>query len=416
MSDHQIAIVGGGVIGAACAYYLAKSGCNVTILERDRFGKACSHGNCGLIVPSHVLPLTEPGALKDGFQAFFSPDSPLRIRPGLNVGLWNWLIRFASRCNEKQMMRGAAALQPLLDCSEELYQELFGQEQLDCEYECQGVLYVYRTEKGMQAYEPTDRLLREKFNVASRWYDGNELTELEPALKGGLAGGWLYEHDAHLRPDRLLACWARLLKQLGVTVRESTQVTGLLSTAGQVKSLQTTRGDVVADKVVIAAGAWTPLLNRALRMKIPIQPGKGYSMTMPRPAKCPRMPLLLQEHRVAVTPMQSGYRLGSMMELVGYDESIDPRRIELLRTNSRHYLHEPDAEPVEERWTGFRPMTPDGLPIIGKAAPWKNVYLATGHNMLGLTLAPATGKLLAEQMTQNAPHLDLEPYSPSRFG
>lgn len=166
---------------------------------------------------------------------------------------------------------------------------------------------------------------------------------------------------------------------------------------------------------MIAAGAWTPRLNVDLGCRIPIQPGKGYSMTMPRPARSPNIPLLFEEHRVAVTPMQSGYRLGSIMEFAGYDASLDPRRLELLRTGASHYLIEPTAEPIVERWFGWRPMTYDGIPIIGRSPALQNVLIAAGHNMLGLSMASATGKLVTELLSDEPTHIDATPYSPSRF-
>jgi D-amino-acid dehydrogenase len=166
---------------------------------------------------------------------------------------------------------------------------------------------------------------------------------------------------------------------------------------------------------VVATGAWTPLLKLDLGCRIPIQPGKGYSMTMARPARCPKLPMLFEEHRVGVTPMQSGYRLGSIMEFAGYDPRLNRRRLRLLTEGAKHYLHEPTAEPVVEEWFGWRPMTWDSRPIIGRSPALSNVFLAAGHNMLGLSMAPATGKLIAELANGAAPHVDPAPYSPARF-
>ena len=172
---------------------------------------------------------------------------------------------------------------------------------------------------------------------------------------------------------------------------------------------------MAADHFVIATGAWAPLLNRELGCRVPIQPGKGYSMTMPRPRLCPAHPLILEEHRVAVTPMRSGYRLGSTMEFAGYDTRLDRRRLELLRAGARHYLHEPYGEPVEEEWFGWRPMTYDSMPIIDRSPAMANVLIAAGHNMLGMSMAPATGKLVAELLSGTPPHVDPAPYSLTRF-
>ncbi len=167
---------------------------------------------------------------------------------------------------------------------------------------------------------------------------------------------------------------------------------------------------------MVATGAWTPLLNGPLGCRVPIQPGKGYSITMPRPAHCPTYPLIFEEHRVAVTPMKSGYRLGSTMEFAGYDAKLNPRRLGLLREAAVHYLHEPYCEPIEEEWYGWRPMTPDSVPIIDRAPALANVLIAAGHNMLGLSMAPATGRLVAELLSGTTPHVEAAAYSVARFG
>ena len=177
----------------------------------------------------------------------------------------------------------------------------------------------------------------------------------------------------------------------------------------------TAQGELAADLFVVAAGAWTPLLNEQLGCRVPIQPGKGYSLTMPRPAVCPKIPLIFPETRVAVTPFQSGYRLGSTMEFAGYDESIRPERLQLLKDGATGYLQEPYCEPVLEEWFGWRPMTYDSLPIIDRSPKYDNVMIAAGHNMLGLSMAPATGKLVAELVEGNSPHIDPKPYRVSRF-
>jgi D-amino-acid dehydrogenase len=411
----QVLVVGGGVIGAACAYYLCRSGWQVTIVDRGEFGMGCSHANCGLVCPSHVLPLAEPGAVWRTFKALFQKNSPFSIKPRLDLRLWSWLFQFARRCNTADMLAAGRGIQALLDSSLKLYHALVAAESLDCEWETRGLLFVFRAPAEMAAYAKTDQLMRDEFQVSAVRYDGDAVVRLEPALKPGLAGGWLYEHDAHLRPDKLLASWRHLLENRGVIVRERCTVLGFRRAGGRASAAVTADGELPADAFVVAAGALTPLLSKDLGCRIPIQPGKGYSITMPRPAQCPTIPLLFPETRVAVTPMRSGYRLGSTMEFAGYDTTLNPRRLELLREGARPYLHEPFCEPVQEEWYGWRPMTYDGKPIIDRSPALENVIVAAGHNMLGLSMAPATGKLVAELLNGEPPHLDPAPYSIKRF-
>jgi D-amino-acid dehydrogenase len=411
----QVVIIGGGVIGTACAHYLMKSGWDVTVIDRGQFGQGCSHGNCGLICPSHVLPLAVPGAVGRTFKALFQPNSPLSIKPRLDPGLWRWLFHFARRCNVSDMLGSGRAIQALLKSSRDLYDDLFQTEPLEAEWETRGLLFVFLTAEAMNHYADTDRLLRENFGLAATRYDGQALVNLEPALKPGLAGGWHYLTDGHLRPDKLLSSWRNLVTKQGVAINEYCEFRGFIRRENRADAIRTSTGEMTADAFVVSTGAWTPRLKLQLGCRIPIQPGKGYSLTMPRPKLCPKIPLIFEEHRVAVTPMQSGYRLGSIMEFAGYDTTLCQSRLDLLRAGASHYLQEPTAEPILESWYGWRPMTPDSLPIIGRSPVLPNVYLAAGHNMLGLSMAPATGKLIAELVNGQTPHIDPAPYSPARF-
>lgn len=412
----QVVIVGGGVIGTACAHFLERSGHRVTIIDQGRFAAGCSHANCGFVCPSHVLPLAAPGALGPAIKALFRRNSPLAIKPRLDFGLWGWLLRFALRCNQRDMLAAAQAIRALLESSRRLYAELIEAEQLECDWQTRGLLFVFQTRAAFEHYEDTDKLLRESFGLASQRFDANGLQKLEPALVAGLPGGYHYPGDAHLRPDQLLAAWRRLLESRGVAIRENCAFQQFRPQGERAAALITSQGDIEADHFVIATGAWTPLLQREIGGKVPIQPGKGYSITMARPATCPNIPLIFEEHRVAVTPLSTGYRLGSTMEFAGYDATLSRPRLELLREGARPYLREPFGEPVLEEWFGWRPMTYDGKPIIDRTPRFGNVFLAAGHNMLGLSMAPATGKLIAELIAGQEPHVDPLPYSARRFG
>jgi D-amino-acid dehydrogenase len=414
-SRGRLIVVGGGVIGAACAYHLARDGWKVVVLDREAFGRGCSHANCGYVCPSHVLPLAGPGAVASGLRALLTPNAPFRIRPRLDPALWSWLFRFLRRCNAADALDAGRGIHALLQSSRRLYEELLREEAIECEWEPRGLLIVFRSPQAFAHYAETADLLDRQFGVRSTRLAGAALTEREPALRPGLPGGWLYEGDAHLRPDRLMSELARVLGSRGVEIRENCEALSLASGNGRVRGVVVAGGEVEADAVVLATGAFAPQWSGALGHHVPVQPGKGYSITMPRPARCPVLPMIFEEDRVAVTPFRTGYRLGSTMELAGYDPSLPPRRLELLEAAARRYLLEPAGGAVEERWFGFRPMTPDSLPIIDRSRVFSNLWIAAGHNMLGLSMAPATGKLLAEMVGGRAPHLDPAPYRLSRF-
>lgn len=411
----RVIVIGGGVIGTASAHYLVERGCRVTVIDKGRHGGGCSHGNCGLVCPSHVFPLTIPGAIHDALRSLFKRNAPFRVKRRFDPGLWYWLYKFARRCNYDCMMQAAAGIQNLLVSSMTEYERLVEHEGLACEWEKKGLLYVYRSRERYEGYAKTNVLLRDRFNEPAEPIDPDTLQTMEPALKPGMAGGWYYEHDAHVRPDRLMSSWRTMLQTRGVEVRENCEFQGFVSRNGSAVAASTSAGEIEGDQFVVATGAWSPFLKKHLGCKIPIQPGKGYSMTMPRPNICPTYPIIFPETRVAVTPWQSGYRLGSTMEFAGWDPTVHPARLQLLRDGSRDYLQEPYCEPVLETWCGWRPMTWDSLPIIDRAPRYANVTIAAGHNMVGISMGPGTGKLVAELVTGAEPHIDPKPYAVSRF-
>ncbi|MGE4550814.1 MAG: FAD-dependent oxidoreductase [Opitutales bacterium] len=415
MKNSSVIVVGGGVIGAACAHYLVAAGRKVVLIEKDRFGQACSLHNCGFICPSHALPLTEPGAVGTAIRGIFKSNSPFSVKFRLDPKLALWFLRFARLCIQKDMLKGGRAIHPLLDSSMKLWKELIHQEKLDCEWKDKGLLYAYASKNKFDAYKVTDKLLRKHFDEPATRYEGDALLELEPALKPGLAGGWHYEGDAHLRSDLLMASWKKNLEEKGVEIHENCAFTGLLENHDGSVTISATSNIFEGSHLVIATGALTPKLSEELGWRAPIEPGKGYSITMPRPESCPEIPVIFPETRVAATPFESGYRLGSTMEFAGYDESLDPKRYGLLLKGAENYLREPHCEPIETIWYGWRPMTHVSIPIIGPCPGREKVILATGHNMLGLSMATATGKLVAEMVTGSKPHISPTPFSADRF-
>lgn len=414
-NGQSVLIVGGGIVGIACAHYLSQGGFRVTVIDQNTIGGSCSHGNCGFICPSHVLPLTEPGAFKVALKSLLNPNAPFRVKPRFSPALWNWMWQFAKRCTHRQMLEAGVHLKAILDSSMTEYRKLIAEQSLDCEWKQSGLLYVLQTRKGMEAFSETDRLLAEHFDVEARRIESDQLPEFDAALKPGLAGAFWYEGDTHVRPDVLNRNWINRLQENGVQFVEKCRLEEIIKTSGKITSLETSAGQMKADHYLFAIGAWSARLSSKLDCRIPIEPGKGYSVTMSRPAICPTHPMLFPEHKVGVTPFDNGYRLGSMMEFAGFDETIPDWRIEQLRKSARPYLVEPFTSETYETWYGWRPMTWDSLPIIGRVPRLDNGYLATGHNMLGLSLAAATGKLVSEIMQGRTTHIDAAAFSPARF-
>jgi D-amino-acid dehydrogenase len=412
--DPDCIVIGGGVVGAACAYYLASDGASVRLLDAGAFGAACSRGNCGMVCPSHVLPLAAPGAIAKMARAMMRGDAALAVRLRWDSSLWRWMWNFARCCRHERMLETARVNHALLQSARRLYDELRQSPLFDCEWTDRGLLFVYNTEEEFDSYATLERLVRDEFGVPGKAIAGKDLETFEPALKPGLGGAWHYAGDAHLRPEKLMKSWRRLLEAAGVEIAESTQVDRLEVEHGAVSRIHTTRGPMQAGHYVLATGALAPKLGRDLGLRLAVQPGKGYSLTMPRPAIPPAMPLILESYHVGVTPFADGYRLGSTMEFAGYDETINAKRVALLTRGAEECLKTPVASPVLETWFGWRPMTYDGLPYVGRAGAVKNAFVVAGHGMLGISTSPATGKLAAELVLGRPPHLDPAPFGLER--
>lgn len=418
MSDTNqgnVIVVGGGVIGIACAHYLAQAGRKVTVIDKGQIGGECSYANCGYICPSHVPPLTEPGAFKVALKSLVNPKSPFRVKPSFSPKLIKWMLQFASRCTTKQMLAAGSALQAILDLSMAEYRKLITAYHFNCEWEEQGLLYVFSQPHAYDDFVKLNQFLIDHFGVAATSIAGADLPDFDSGLREGLHGGFHYPGDTSVRPDLLNKAWTRHLKQQGVEFRERCELLDVVADAGRVQTLTTSQGALAADHYVFALGAISARWSRQLGIEIPIQPGKGYSITLERPENCPRHPILFPEKKVGVSPFAQGMRLGSMMEFVGYDSTIPAMRLQQLRDAARPYLRADVDGPAQEKWFGWRPMTWDSLPIIGQIPKLSNSFLATGHNMIGLTLAPATGRLVAELVTGQPTAINLAPYACTRF-
>ncbi len=413
MND-EVVVIGGGVVGLACANALLHAGRPVRVLERDRVGAGASHGNCGLVTPSHALPLTRPGMVSNALKWMRHEDSPIYVQPRIDLEFFAWGLRFAANCRPGGLARAIRGRAALLESSRDLYLDWIARDGLACEWEMLGLIEVFATEERAVAEEESRRILAEH-GIAAEVLSRAELLEREPALLPELVAGAAYSRDAQLRPERLVTEFARAVRDKGGVIEEGVEVVGLERDRARVRRVVAQSAAYDADHVVLAAGAWSPTLAGAFGVRLPIQAGKGYSVTSARPDPCPRCPLLLAEANMAVTPWTSGLRLGGSMEFSGRNTQIRRARIDALRRGAERFLREPLGDGPIEEWVGWRPMTPDELPIIGFSPRDENVVLATGHGMMGVSMAPATGRIVAQLVTSGVAEVDLAPYAPDRF-
>lgn len=413
-SATDVVILGGGVIGMACALELLRAGRAVTVIERGEVGAGASHGNCGTITPSHAPPLAMPGQIRQALRWMFTPDAPFRVAPRLDPALIGWMLRFAARCNEETFRQTVRTKGRLLLAARAALGDLVAREALDCEWEEQGTLGIWRTREGFDKAQWLPPLLRE-LGLRCDVLDGRAVRGLEPSVNDSVVGGVLHGNDARLRPERYLAALASRVREAGGLIRERTTVLGFERSGDVVTKVRTSAGEFSSREIVFALGAWSPKLAAELGVHLPIQPGKGYSITFGRPAVAPRLPLVLKERMVCVTSWQSGLRLGSTMEFAGYDESLNRVRLDALKRAAAEYLIDPPSGIAREEWYGWRPMVYDDLPIIGRAPAISNLMLATGHGMLGVTESAITARLVADLVSGREPVLDPNPYRPQRF-
>ena len=413
-SKPEVLIIGGGVIGVCSAYFLAKKGVQVTLIEKDEIASGCSYGNGGLIVPSHAMPLASPGALGEGLRWLFDSESPFYIKPHMDLDLIRWLVQFAFASREGNMLRALPALRDLLSASRALYDELDQTAGFDFGFEGRGSLLVCLTKEKLEK-ERHETHLFEKFKIPVSIVNRDEALDLEPALLPSIAGGVYYPRDGRIDPHRFVTGLAEKAKGFGAQIHTKTEALGFGSKNGRINIVQTTRGEFHPNSVILASGSWSPEIARMLNLRIPIQAAKGYSVTLENPPVTPKLPLLFSEARVVVNPLGYALRIAGTLELAGMDFSLNLRRVRAMQQSSTHYLPGLAEAKVIEVWRGLRPSTPDGLPIISRVKTFDNLIVAAGHAMLGMSLGPITGKLVSQLVNQERIELNIAPFAASRF-
>lgn len=412
----DVLVVGAGVTGLASAFMLLQAGRQVTVIDSGRIGGGASHGNCGTITPSHAPPLAAPGMIGTAIRWTLTPDAPLYIKPRFDPVLWRWLLGFAARCNERDWLASAHAKHALLADSRVRLTEWVRDFGIECEFVEGGEDYVFRDPRKLDAEQHELPLLRE-LGVPITLVDGLAYEAMEPALKPGVVGAIRFTGDASLRPDRYVAELARLVREHGGSILEDTALLSLQADGDGI-TVTTANGLLRARDVVIATGAWSSRMGKVIGLpwlRKAIQPGKGYSITYSRPALVPKTALMLRDRSVCVTTWGDGYRLGSTMEFSGFDTSLNERRLGALERGAREFLHEPVGPEVRERWHGWRPMSRDDIPLIGRAPGHRHLWLAAGHGMMGVGMSTGTGQLMADLIQGREPAVDPTPFDPARF-
>ena len=418
MSRSDVVIIGAGAVGLASAHYLRAQGRSVTVLERgEEVGAGSSLHNAGLAVPSHIVPLASPGLIAQGMKWMLNPESPFYIKPRLDADLFRWFLLFRKHATAAHVQRTAPLLRDLLLASVALYRKFAAMDDMRFEFQEQGLLMLYDTEKGRVA-ETALAARATALGLEARVLSNDEVNALDPALQSKAQGGVYFPQDTHLTPALFVHALAARLRRDGVSIVTGVRDLSYVVRNGRVAAVRTADAEYEATDVVMASGAWAPALMRPLGVKLLIQAGKGYSVTIPNPPRQLRMPLILNETKVAVTPMGNTLRLAGTLEFAGLDLTVNERRVRAIMRALPRYLADYDLSTVDisGAWAGLRPCTPDGLPYLGRSRAMPNVIVAAGHAMIGMSLAPITGQLVAELVAGATTSLDVRALAVERFG
>jgi D-amino-acid dehydrogenase len=411
----DVVVIGAGVIGCSTAYYLVQRGHRVTIVDRGTpEHENCSFGNAGYICPSHFVPLAAPGMVKLGLKWMWNPESPFYIKPRLSPELFDWGIKFWRAANAQHVVRSAPLLRDLGLASRACFEEMA--QEFDFGLMKRGCLMLCKTEERL---EEEAHIAKEAhaLGLKAEVLGPKQTSALDPSIQMDIAGAVYFPQDCHLTPRLFMTGLRQHLEKAGVKFLWQTDVSSFAGRASSrgITSIQTTRDTLSADEYVLAAGSWSPGLARTLAL--PMQAGKGYSLTLTKPRELPQIPAIFLEARVAVTPMGTSLRFGGTMEIAGLNEQVNPARIRGIVNSVSNYY--PNFRPEDFRevkpWCGLRPVTPDGLPYVGRTRQYENLTIATGHAMLGLSLGPITGKLVAEILSNERPSIDLALCNPDRY-
>ena len=417
-SEKQVVVIGGGLIGFSVAYHLLLEGMHVTLIERnDENSGSCSTGNAGMVVPSHFVPLAAPGVIWQGLRWMFDPESPFSIRPRPSWELITWGLRFYRASSPARVNRAMPLLRDMALRSRAIFAELADRQGFAFGLQKKGLLLLCKTSRALE-HEAGLAVSAHSLGLEAEVLDAEGVRGKDPGVEIDVKGGVYFAQDCHLDPARFLGDLRKEVVRMGGTVLWGSESTGFRQAGSNVRAVVLKNGkEISGDEFVICGGAWSPSVGKKLGLRLPMQAGKGYSVTHPDPPALPGICSLLNEARVAVTPMNGKLRVGGTMEIVGLDESVNRRRLGgILKSVGEYYpqLSAADFEGLEV-WKGLRPCSPDGMPFIGRTKHRENVVVATGHSMLGLSLAPVTGEMVAGIIRGDAPKFDMSLLDPDRY-
>ena len=410
----KVVIIGGGIMGVCSAYFLKKEGHEVTLIDKSNFSSGASYVNAGYITPSHIISLAAPGIITKGLKWMFNPASPFYVKPRLDKDFLQWAWAFKRSSTKQKVAQSIPVIKDINILSRELYVAMKSSGDLDFHYDHKGLLMAYKHDKaGEQEWEVGKKAIKLGLKVEN--LTAKEVEVLEPNANLNIKGAVYFHSDAHMTPGGFMKNMLSYLKENGVTILAEEEVKDIIISTNSITKVVTNKQEIKADEFVMAAGSWSPLISKKLGIKMLLQPGKGYRINVAQETNI-TIPAVLLEAKVAVTPMNGFTRFSGTMEIDKINHKINPIRVNAIANSASEYYHglQISTQDKEAAQCGLRPVTPDGLPYIGRTSQYNNLTFATGHAMMGWSLGPATGKLVSEIISDKKSSLDLKPFNVQR--
>ena len=410
----NVAIIGGGVIGLCSAYYLIKEGHSVTIIDKSSLDSGASYVNAGYLCPGHIIPLAAPGTIRQGIRWMFNSSSPLYIEPRINIDFLKWIYAFNKSCTNKHVINSIPAILNLSLLSQDLLDEIKHSNNFKFHYEKKGLLMLCKTDNSMAHEEHTVRLAIEN-GLEAKMLNKDEIKQLEPDVEIDSIGGAYFKCDQHSNPGEFMSELKNFLLRKGVKFIKNTMVDNFILTGDKIKHILIDNNPIKFDEYVFSAGPWTNHLCNKIGVKLLLQAGKGYSMNVDEQTNI-NIPAILVESKCAVTPMNGFTRFSGTMEIASINNVIRKNRVDAIANSAcSYYPNLKITEDVRSKATfGFRAISADGLPYIGRSNKIKNIVIATGHNMTGWSMSTGTGKLVSDFISEKSSGIDTSFYSPER--
>ena len=415
MVKKKVVVLGGGIVGLSTAYYLIQEGHEVTIIDKGRLDSGASHVNAGYLTPSHIVPMAAPGMISKGMNWMFNAKSPFYIKPRFDLDLIRWGLKFIKSCTNEHVQSSMKSILDINLLSKKLYLEMLKSESFDFHLETKGLLMAYKTSHAEKEESEISKWAKD-LGIKVEQFSKEQVLKIQPDIPMDIAGAFWYKSDAHSTPELFINNLKDYLIKKGVGFKLESTVKYFQKNNKQIQKVVTDKGIFEADEFVLSTGAWSQQILKDLCIKLLIQPGKGYRINVYKSTGI-TLPAILLESKVAVTPMDGFTRFGGTMEISGINHRTNIKRVHAIADSVTKYyptLEIPKTS-INDVQSGLRPLSPDGLPFIGRHSKIKNMVLATGHSMMGWSLGPATGQLVTEVISGRKTSMDLKPFLPERI-